>query len=139
DLRMLRTLLFDKGMSFGDFEREIAKTLNEELIQQMIYVAGYSPAFALESEYTHSLSKSFQVVSLPLSGFIAQEQSDKQALQAFFAQHKKEYSEPEKRSALVWEFIPASFAAGITEQQIASYYDKHKETEFVQEPVKIQI
>jgi len=143
DMRALRTLLFDKGMSMADFEREIAITLNQEFIQQMIFIAGYAPAFEVENLYKQQhQNRSFQLLTLPLTGFVAQEQAagvTKQALQAFFAQHKKSYSEPEKRSALVWEFTPASFAASITDQQIESYYAKHKDTEFVQDPVKIQV
>ncbi len=143
DMRMLRKVLFEKGMTIADFYNEVAKALSQDLIQQMVFVAGYAPSFELRSEYKSSmLGKSFRVLTLPLSNFVAAEQAagaSKQALQAFFDLHRKNYSEPEKRSATVWEFTPASFASALTDKQIESYYEKHKEAEFVQDPVKIQV
>lgn len=143
DMRMLRKILSEKGMTIADFDNEVAKALSQDLIQQMVFIAGYAPSFELRSEYKNSmLGKSFRVLTLPLSNFVAAEQAagaSKPALQTFFDLHKKNYSEPEKRSATVWEFTPATFASALTDKQIESYYEKHKEAAFVQDPVKIQV
>lgn len=143
DMRALRKILFDKGMTIEDFENEVAKTLSQELIQQAVFIAGYSPEFEQMAEYKATkLGKTMSLVSFPLSHFVALEQeagATKKELQAFFDLHKAKYSEPEKRSALVWEFTPANFGSVITPQQVEAYYAKHKETAFVQDPVKIQV
>lgn len=143
DMRALRKILFDKGMSLADFEHEIVKMLRQEIIQQMVFVAGYSPLFERESEYKKNrLGKSFQVITLPLTQFVAREQADgvtNKELQLFFDMHKTNYSEPEKRSATVWEFTPEKWGHAPTDREIEAYYDKFKATEFVQEPVKVQV
>lgn len=143
DVRALRKILFNKGMTLEDFENEAAKTLSQEIIQQVVFIGGYSPAFEQRVEYkATSLGKTISLVSFPLTHFVAQEQetgATKKDLQTFFDSNKANYSEPEKRSAVVWEFTPAKFGSIITPQQIEAYYTKHKETAFVQEPVKIQV
>lgn len=143
DMRALRKILFDKGMTIEDFENEVARTLSQELVQQAVFIAGYSPEFEHHVEYqAREVGKTITLVRFPLSYFIALEQEagvTKKELQTFFDLNKANYSEPEKRSALVWEFTPARFGSVITPQQIEAYYAKHKETAFVQEPVKIQV
>ena len=103
DMRALRKILFDKGMTVEDFENEVAKTVSQELVQQAVFIAGYSPEFEQKAEYKATkLGKTMRIVSFPLSHFVALEQEagvTKKELQAFFEMNKAKYSEPEKRSA----------------------------------------
>lgn len=143
DMRSLRKSLHDKGLTLQDFQEEVSKTIGRELIQQAVFIAGYSPKFEQTNSYKNKyLGKTFTVVTFPLAKYITLEKesgSTKKELQEFFDLHARNYTQPEKRSGVLWEFSPSTFGSKIKEELVEDYYEKHKDTQFTESPVKLRV
>lgn len=144
DMRALRASLQSKGLTIQDFQELMGKAIARELLQQAAFVAGYSPKFEQRNNYKNTyLGKTFTLLTFPLIPYKEQAKNEltnnKKAIQDFFAVHAKQYTRPEKRSAIVWEFNPGSFGESVTKEQVAQYYERHKDTQFVQAPVQLRV
>lgn len=143
-MRALRVSLQSKGLTVQDFQEMISKSIARDLMQQAAFVAGYSPKFEQKNRYKNThLGKTFTLLTFPLAPYKEQVKAElannKKEIQDFFATHTKQYTHPEKRSAIVWEFTPQSFGESVTKDQVEQYYEKHKDTQFVHIPVKIRV
>jgi len=52
---------------------------------------------------------------------------------------KGRYWVPEKRSATVYYFSPVDYGTVVTEQEVENYYDDHKTSRYISDPVKVSV
>lgn len=144
--RALRNHLHRMGLSAQEFDALITQRAQRNFAGILAQGAHYIPEFAKKDFYaTHYLGKKFSILSLDLETFLKEEQTKtvtQEQLQSFFdAQNKakKRYWVPEKRDGITWTVTPEKYGITVSQDEIESYYKKHKVKKFVDAPTQIQV
>ena len=129
------------------FVQDAARAILERhLMVDLIGGAAYVPRFELEQQMRNAYApRTYSLLSFSFAQALdAQKRAGvKDAdLEAFYkkaTEAKGRYWVPEKRSATVYYFTPADYGTVVTDQDIENYYDDHKTSRYIQEPVKVSV
>lgn len=138
----LRTYLSSTRQNATTFDEMIERAIKRLMTTSLIQASAHLPTFQLEEQIRTGFGpKKFTILEVPRQGI--ENQIDKitltdQDISAYFNSHATSYRIPEKRSGTVWKFSPANYGISISDKEIESYYQKHKE-KFQDQPVKLQI
>jgi len=144
--KALRRYLQKSGITLGQLDHFVERAVARRMISQLVMLAAYVPSFDSKQQYiTEHAAKKFSLITFSLDAYlkkVKQTPVDAQKLQQFFDTQNaatKRYIVPEKRAGIMWTFSPQTYGLKITDQEIESYYQEHKASEFVKEPTRVQI
>ncbi len=124
-----------QGMTIDSFEEAIERALKRFFIIALASGAAYVPQALLKEQFVREHStRTFSVITVPLSSYLAQERqkklTDDDIKKYFTAENstKHRYWVPEKRSGFAWTFSPESYGINVSESDIERYYSVNKDT-----------
>jgi peptidyl-prolyl cis-trans isomerase D len=130
------------GISQDDFESLVKEAVQRSLLQQLVQGATYVSQDALKDKYQQSYSKrKYGLLTVSMNGYLKKAHGEKvtdESLKKFFDTHRETYRVPEKRSGIVWEFMPDEYGIVISDNDIEAYYNKRKNM-FIEKPEEITI
>ncbi|MFA6065957.1 MAG: SurA N-terminal domain-containing protein [Candidatus Babeliaceae bacterium] len=134
-----------QGLTLDYFEDALERALIRSMVISISLGALYIPQAAYKELYLKEQgAKQFSLIAVPFDRYLKKEHNEKinlEELTAYFDQQNKQfdrYSIPEKRSATVWKFIPEKYGIKISDGEIKSYYDSHKDS-FISTPEEVSI
>lgn len=143
DQAMLQRYLKHFNISIDMFERIIEKTLTEQLVLDIVQRSFYLPRFdELQHDKAERAKKKFSVLTIPLKPLLEAEKKREvtpEELTHFYDTNSQQYRVPEKRTGMLWEFDPSSYAITITDKQIEEYYENNKVKLFISSPASVQV
>ncbi len=156
DMEQLKAKMSQEGLGRAELdelannvrlvEKQIEQELKNELINSVILGSLYTPQFALSNYYNSEYApKQFAILKAAYEKYssdINKHKVEDSVLKAFFDQQNiasKRYWNSELRSGVVWTFKPENFDLKVTNEQIKTYYDRNRKTEFVKQAPKIQV
>lgn len=143
DQAMLKRYLKHFNLSIDMFERIIEKMLIEQFVGDVFKSAVYIPRFDREQHYILQHAKrKFSVLTLPIKPFLDAENNRELAadqIQHFYDTNKQQYTVPEKRTGMKWEFDPTLYAIEVSSKQIETYYENNKVKQFIDTPARVQV
>lgn len=141
----LYTYLKRIGMSKSDFDQELAQGVARHELKNIIEHGGYTPEFEIKEKFAKDyLGHKFTILTIPLSEMLSQvkkEAVSNEKLKSYYDlanTQKRRYYVPEKRSAKVVTFDPASYGISISDDQIQNYYNNNK-AQYVDQPAQVQV
>ena len=124
-------------------EKQVAKELKHEIINNILLGSFYLPEFVISNYYNDEFAlKQFAILTAPYNKYYNEHKVDDAQLKSFFDQANqlnKKYWNPELRSGTVWTFSPSDFGIKVTDKQIKNYYDRYRREEFVKQQPKVQV
>lgn len=151
DLEQLKAKLGEANLAqFVDqlpmIEKQVAKDLKHEVVNNILLGSFYLPEFVLNNYYRDEYaSKQFAILTAPYHKYydeVSKHKVDDTQLKSFFDQANqlnKKYWTSELRSGTVFTFNPSDFGIKVTEKQIKNYYDRYRREEFVKQQPKVQV
>jgi peptidyl-prolyl cis-trans isomerase D len=144
--KALRRYLQKSGISLGQLDTLVERAVSRRMVAQLVMLATYVPLFDIKQSYlAERVAKKFSIVTFALDSYVKKAKQvpiDQQKIEQFFESQNalsKRYVVPEKRAGVMWTFSPQSYGLKITDEDVESYYQAHKATDFVKEPTKIQV
>ncbi|MGE0207257.1 MAG: peptidylprolyl isomerase [Candidatus Babeliales bacterium] len=135
-----------QGKSMAEFEQDLEKAFKRKVAADIIGASAFvSPQEVKEYFIAEYLKKKYSIIELPFEVYLKKAREHKfseQEIQDFFTkentQHKR-YWTPETRTASVWTFEPTAYGVTVKESDIESYYEKNKQSKFMDQPVSIEL
>ncbi len=144
--RALSVYMNRMGITGERYDRLIEEALARHMTLELAGLGYYVPGFVVQEAYIAEQSrKKFSLYILDHDQFVKQEAEKKpsaEAIKKFFDEENKRsqrYYTPEKRTGIVWVFDATGYGIQPSEQDIAAYYEEHKNTKFVESPSQIQV
>lgn len=145
NMPFLRSYLQRQGLSLGDFEASIERSLRRKLVGDLIK----SSVYISEQEIKNFIiqrygERSYYVVKLSLDDAINDLKKgvlDRQGLEAFFKERnkiEKKYWIPERRNGTLWKFLPQDYGVVVDMDEAKRFYDKNKR-QFIDSPLMLQV
>ena len=125
----------------ADMENEI-KT---NLLQNVISIGSYVPQFEVTMQCNEEFAnKTYSVMTFSLAKALAQAKEKKvsdETLEKFYkkSEHGDLYKTVEKRAGHYWRFNSKDYGLTVSKADIAAYYDKHKQSDYLEAPAQVQV
>lgn len=134
------------GITTTQFEHYVERALMRRIVIDILGTTVYVPTFDVLQKYiTDHVGKKYSIATISIDSLIKEEKKNNvsdELLEQFFNaenQKNKRYWVPEKRSGIVWTFKGDTYGANVSDEAIASYYEKNKLKQYANEPAKIQV
>ena len=136
DTAALKYNLERQGMTEDDFEEALQEAMKKALFQRLLEGGLYVSRGMLKELYSAEyLKKKLAVMLLPFDEYLKRAQAQKltdSEISSSYDKHKEEYRIPEKRTAIVYAFDPATYGIEIAEKDIESAYHKRKNPAYIE-------
>ncbi len=142
DFNNISRILRGQGLSVADFERHVEEHLKLQQVKELIAASLYVPQFLLKAQYMQQFAgKKYTVLTIPYEQLLARERASvlsDDELKKFYEQSKKQFTVPETRTGVAWEFDPARYAITPSEKDVEHYYEAHKAS-YTQNPAQVEV
>ncbi len=124
-----------------DMENEI----KVNLLHNIISIGSYVPQFEVNMQCNEEFAnKTYSIMTFPLTKALDQVKEKKvsdEALEKFYkkSEHGDLYKTVEKRAGHYWKFNSKDYGLTISKADIAQYYDKHKQSDYLETPAQVQV
>lgn len=133
-------------LTFEDFLTEIEGEIKSNLINSILDLSSsYVPHFEIASQYNEDYAdKKYTAINFSLDKAVEKAEQNKasnEVLERFYkkSEHGDAYKTPEKRSGTLWKFNAHDYGIQISPQEIATYYDEHKQSDYLETPLQLQV
>ncbi len=141
----LHTYLQRIGVSTSEFEHALAQGFVRHNLKNIIEHGGYTPQFELKEQFAQNfLGHKFSIITIPAQEMLAQakkEAASDEKLKSYYDlknTQERRYFVPEKRSAKIVTFDPASYGISISDDDVEKYYNNNK-AQYVEQPAQVQV
>ena len=141
----LHTYLQRIGVSKSEFEHELARGVARHELKNILEHAAYIPQFELKEQFAQNfLGHKFSILTIPAQEILAQvkkEAVSDERLKSYYDlknTQERRYYVPEKRSAKVVTFDPASYGISIVDEDVEKYYNNNKAL-YIDQPAQVQV
>jgi len=138
----IERILRREGVRIADFEQYLEKSLARKVVRDLVDVAVYVPAFAAKQVYLQQFAaKTYEVVTIPFEKVVDKERSKEISdaeMKKWYEKNRKNYTIPEHRSGVVWEFDPEKYGVELTDLNVLRYYNRHK-NQFIKSPMQVKV
>lgn len=141
--RMLEKLIAPR--TFASFLDEMENEIKSNLLQSLISLGSYVAKFEVAAQYTEDYAdKSYSILNFSLEKALHKVKDKRvsdEVLEKFYkkAEHGDAYKSVEKRAARYWKFNAKDYGLTISKSDISSYYDAHKQTDYLEKPAQVQV
>ncbi len=140
---MLAKLIAPK--SIQDMERDIEENLQLNALSHLISLGSYVAQFEVNQHFIQDYAdKKYSVITIPFSEALDRAHAKKvsdEMLEKYYkkSEHGDLYKTIEKRSGVFWKFDSKNYNIAVSKADIVAYYEKYKQSDFVQSPSEVQI
>jgi SurA N-terminal domain/PPIC-type PPIASE domain len=125
----------------ADMENEIKTNLLNNIISIGSHVPQFEVAMQCNEEFAN---KTYSILTFSLSKSLAHAKEKKvsdETLERFYkkSEHGDLYKTVEKRSGHYWKFNAQDYGLIVSKSDVAAYYDKHKQSNYVETPAQVQV
>ena len=142
----LKLFLQHKGLSIDLFENKVENALVRLNGMHFVASSSYTPLFDSKQEFIKTkLGKQFAHLTFSFDQFIAEEKKhsvSNEDLLAFYTREnslRRRYWVPEERVGIKYQFDAKNYGAPISDAEINEYYDDHKVSDYVIDPIKVEV
>ena len=142
---MLHQYLQQIGVSSDDFERELIKAVKRSDLKSLIDHGSYIPDFELKKQFAQNyLGHKFSIMTISeqnIQDQLKKEPATLDVLKSYYDlknTQERRYYVPEKRSAKIVTFDPATYGIAVTDEQVETYYNNNK-AQFIEQPAQVQV
>jgi peptidyl-prolyl cis-trans isomerase D len=142
-VEMLEKIIAPKTFNglLADMENEIKSNLLYNIISIGSYVPQFEVAMQCNDEFA---DKTYSILTFSLSKALEQVKTKKvsdETLERFYkkSEHGDLYKTVEKRAGHYWKFNSKDYGLAVSKADVAAYYEKHKQSEFLQTPAQVQV
>jgi peptidyl-prolyl cis-trans isomerase D len=136
DTAALKYNLERQGMTEDDFEEAVQEAMKKALFQRLLEGGLYVSRGMLKDLYSAEyLKKKLAIMMLPFDEYLKRSQAQKlteSEIATAYDTHKEEYRIPEKRTAVLYTFDPATYGIDIAEKDVESAYHKRKNPAYIE-------
>ncbi|AXK60173.1 SurA N-terminal domain-containing protein [Candidatus Chromulinivorax destructor] len=132
--------------TFESFVDEIENEIKANLIHNIVDLSSsYVPSFEVASQYTQDYAdKKYTVLTFSLQKALEHAKKNEvsdEVLERFYkkSEHGDAYKTTEKRAGNVWKFSAHDYGISVNDQEILAYYDEHKQSDYLESPVQLQV
>jgi parvulin-like peptidyl-prolyl isomerase len=142
---LLNAYLQQMHISSSEFDAQLVQGIKRNDVKNLVEHSIYIPEFELKEKFAQNyLGHKFTIATISLQDMLEQvkkETVSDEKLKAYFDlknSKEKRYYVPEKRSAKIVTFDPASYGITITDAEVEAYYTNNK-AQYVDQPAQVQV
>lgn len=139
--------MFQKAIapqSIEDLSSGIELELKNKLLFGLVDATVYVPEFEMILQYNAEFArKKYSYLTLSYQKYLTQVRTNipsDEVLKKFYkkAAIADSFKTVERRSGIVWKFLPSDFVGSVSDNDIKQFYDKNKMQRYVLEPAQMQ-
>ena len=131
--------------SFDSLLQEMENEVKSNLLYSLINLGSYVAQFEVAAQYTEEFAdKTYSILTFSLSKAldkVKEKHVSDENLERFYkkTEHGDVYKSVEKRAGAYWKFSSKDYGLTISKADIATYYDEHKQSDYLENPAQVQV
>jgi|GEM_PF-806017 len=131
--------------TFDGFISEIENEAKANLLYSVATIGSYTCKFEVAAQYNEEYAdKKYSVLTFSLEKALAEAKKNKvsdETLERFYkkGEHGDLYKTSEKRAGHYWKFDLKHYDLNISKENISSYYENHKKSDYLEAPTQVQV